>query len=67
MYNVRLIGDKNPMFGKYGGNHPASKKVVDPTGKIFDCLNDCAKEHNIDRHTLRKWIKFKPEKGFKLL
>ncbi len=65
MFGVHLIGDKNPMFGKFGGNHPASKKVIDPNGKIFDCLNDCAKFHNLDRHTITKWIKEKPEKGFK--
>lgn len=65
MYDVHLTGDKNPMFGKFGGSHPAAKKIIDPDGKIFDCLNDCAKYHKLDRHTISKWIKNKPEKGFR--
>ena len=55
------------MFGKYGGNHPASKKVVDPDGHIFNSVNECSSYYSIDRHTLMKWIKNKPEKGFKYL
>lgn len=67
MYGIHLVGDSNPMWGKFGGSHPASKKVIDKNGKIYDCLLDAAKENNVDRHTLSKWIKNKPEKGFRFL
>ena len=67
MYGIRLTGEKNPMYGKYGGNHPASKRVIDSEGNIFECLNDCAKYHNHYRQTISKWIKNKPEKGFRYL
>lgn len=65
MFNVRLTGDKNPMYGKFGKDHPAAKKIVGPDGVVYECLNDCAKHFNLDRHTITKWIKNKPEKGFK--
>ena len=63
----KLVGEKNPMYGKFNGDHPASKKVIDGNGKIFNSLNECAKYHNLDRHTISKWIKNKPEKGYKFL
>lgn len=67
MYGVRLTGDKNPMYGKFYGNHPAAKKIIDPNGKIFSSLKECSEFHKLDRHTISKWIKNKPEKGFKFI
>lgn len=40
-------------------------KVIDPNGVIYDSINSCSKNYGVDRSTLRKWIKKRPEKGFK--
>lgn len=41
--------------GKYiGGKHPNAKKVIcTVTGKIWDCVGDCAEENNLNYGTLR--------------
>ena len=40
-------------------------KVVGPDNIIYNSVKECAKAFGIHRDTLRKWIKQKPEKGFK--
>lgn len=50
---------------KMSDNSKSKVKVIDPNGVIYDSINSCSKNYGVDRSTLRKWIKKKPEKGFK--
>lgn len=50
-----------------GENNPNARKVSDPSGRIFNTLKECSHYHKKSEQTIRKWIKNKPEKGFKYL
>ena len=68
LLSVNWSGSKNPNFGKdlSGENNPRAKKVISPDGKVFDTIKSCAKYYNKGVDTIRRWIKEKPEKGFRL-
>ena len=40
---------------------------MSPDGTIYSSLKDCSEAIGKDRHTISKWIKNKPEKGFKFI
>lgn len=45
-----------------------SRKVIDPKGRIFNSVKECAEFYKVNPNTIsEKWIKKKPEKGFKYL
>ena len=46
-------------------NNKSLKQVIDPKGKEFPSVKDCAAEWKVDPHTMSKWINHFPEKGFK--
>lgn len=48
-------------------NNKSLKKVMSPDGTIYSSLKDCSEAIGKDRHTISKWIKNKPEKGFKFI
>lgn len=50
---------------KMSDNSKNKVKVIDPNGVIYDSITLCSKNYRVDRSTLRKWIKKRPEKGFK--
>ena len=48
-----MIGDKNPNWGKFGGDSPLAKKVMcTETGKIWDSVKDVAKTLGIPYSTI---------------
>lgn len=47
--------------------HPRSKKIIGPTGKIYQSMKECSNSTGHDRHTILDWIKHKPEKGYKFI
>ncbi len=60
----RKIGKCN--VGKFVGEKSSlAKKVQSPSGEIYGCMEAAVKSINISRNTLTKWIKNKPEKGWK--
>lgn len=48
-------------------NKRTTKRIQGPDGEIYESLETCAKHWKKDRHTISKWIKNHPEKGFKYL
>ena len=44
-----------------------SKKVISSCGKVYNSINNCAKEIGIRPSTLKNWIKNYPEKGYKYI
>lgn len=42
-----------------------AKQVIDSDGIIYNSLTECSKINNISIGALKRWIKEKPEKGFK--
>lgn len=52
---------------RVGEKHPNSRKVIDPSGNIYNSITECAKAHGISREYLSYIIHHCPEKGYKLL
>lgn len=48
-------------------HHPRARKIQGPNGEVYESLTDCSIRTNHDRHTISRWIKNKPEKGFKYI
>ena len=48
-----------------GGNNPSAKKVIDPWGNLWECINEAARYYDHARRTIRYWINNKPEKGWR--
>ena len=42
-----------------------SVRVIGPDGTIYKSITDCGIKTKHDRHTIARWIKENPEKGFK--
>lgn len=63
----RWTKEGNPNYGKdmTGGNNPASKKVLDPNGVVFNSIIECAKAYGVHKSTMSSWIKNK-KKGFSI-
>lgn len=67
----RWLGENNPNFRKdmSGNNNPASKKVIDPKGRIFESITECANFYGVSKSSMGDWVKgkVKSKPGFKLL
>lgn len=51
------FGDKNPMFGKIGSDHPNSRKVIDrSTGVIYDSVQIASERLGFKMKTLYNWL-----------
>lgn len=48
-----------------GGKNPAARKVIDSGNNIFDSIKTAADYYGFNRRTLNRWLKERPEKGFK--
>ena len=55
--SVTKIGSLNPMYGKTGGKHPNSRKVIDrSTGVIYDSVQIAADSLGHKMKTLYNWL-----------
>ncbi len=51
------FGERNPMYGKTGANHPNSRKVVDrATGATYDSVQLAADALGLKMKTLYNWL-----------
>lgn len=50
---------------KISKNSKTIRRVIGPDGTIYDSKRHCASKIGISVSTLDKWIRFKPEKGFR--
>lgn len=49
------IGDKNHMYGKFGGDNPAARRVINlTTNKIYDSIKECAGDSGINPESIYK-------------
>ena len=62
-YNQLSSDEKRKIYTSKGN----SKKVQDSKGSIYSSIKECASVYNVGEHTLSKWIKKHPEKGFKFV
>lgn len=52
-HHLRKDSSKSAFYGKSRGESNKAKKVINiDTGKIYDCMKDCAEENNINYKTL---------------
>ncbi len=64
LVNLRLCSQKDNMLNPKT-REKLSKKVVDPSGRIFNSLTECGEYYNVSATTIMNWIKTKPQKKFK--
>lgn len=58
---------KEYLSNKWSGEgNPNSKKIVGPDGTVYSSIKECSDKTGIYYGTLSKWIKNKPEKGYKV-
>lgn len=51
------MGRRNPMYGRFGADHPNSRKVVDRvTGNSYDSVQIAAAKHGVKMKTLYNWL-----------
>ena len=48
-------------------NSAKALKVQGPDGIIYNSINQCGEHNGVSGETIRRWIRYNPEKGFKLL
>ena len=52
---------------RVGEKHPNSKKIMDPSGRIFHSITECAKANGLSRENLSYIVNHSPEKGYKFI
>ena len=62
--NLKIVTQKENM-NNINTRKSLGKKVIDKNGKIYNSTVDCARENLISQSTICRWIKNKPEKGFR--
>lgn len=44
-----------------------SVQVLSPDGRVFESITECSINYGIPQTTLKNWIRYKPERGFKII